>query len=80
MIDHFHPPLPIALINSISVRPVMIRPGTSFTCPECGALNVVVLGNDGPYITRICEGCGKEVESSRVHGHMGGSWTDRTSI
>jgi len=33
--------------------------------PECGTLNVVVLEGEGLYITKVCEGCGKEVEFTR---------------
>jgi hypothetical protein len=43
----------------------MTRPWDELTCPECGALNVVVLEGEGIYVMRICEACGKEVEFTR---------------
>lgn len=34
-------------------------------CPECGALNVVILEGEGLYIKKVCDGCGNEVEFVR---------------
>jgi hypothetical protein len=66
---NLHLLLPAKPIPSRSVlsfmMPKTVGSWDELACPACGALNFVVLEGEGLYITRICDGCGKEVEFTK---------------